>query len=225
MTERTNELIDELARGLRPVRRIPALGRVAALAAGVAAVLLIAQISYVLATRSSLLKPDFGSVDVQTAAAHLLLAAAALAFALGASVPGRERLARSGAIALGVALVAVLWIGCERLLHWPGVGALLPGWRGAMFTCGLNSVVPALLPALVLTRFCARAAPRHTALTLLVAAAAAIAMLTLPGVVGCPYPDELHHVVAHLLAPALGAWVLVVVALPVVLAARRSVRG
>jgi hypothetical protein len=95
MTERTDTLIHELAQGLRPVRRIAPLGRVAALVAGLAGALLIAQLAYSLATGAPVLKPDFGAVDAWTIATHALLAAGALAFALGASVPGREPLPAS----------------------------------------------------------------------------------------------------------------------------------
>lgn len=224
MTEPTNELIRELARGLRPVRRIPPLGRIAAIVAGLAGALVVAHVGYALASGSPLVKPDFGPVDGETLVAHALLAAGALAFALGASVPGREPLARVGAIALGVAAAAVVWIGCARLLHWSGLASTSSDWLGAAFSCGLGSIAPAILPVLLLTRFSARAAPRHTALVLFVGAAAPIAILTWPGIVGCAYPDELHHVAAHLLAPALGALVLVVGILPLALAARGSVR-
>jgi hypothetical protein len=224
MTERTDELIRELSHGLHPVRRIPPLRRVGALVAGLAGALVLAQFAYDLATGAHVVKSGFGAVDAQTLVAHVLLAAGALGFALGASVPGREVLARVGAIAVGLALVAIAGIGCERLLQWPGLASLAPDWVRATFACGAGSIAPALLPALVLSRFSARAAPRHAARVLVVGAAAPIAILTWPGILGCGYPDELHHVTAHLLAPALGALVLALLVLPVVLAARRSVR-
>ena len=55
---------------------------------------------------------------------------------------------------------------------------------------------------------------------LLFGAAGSVALLTAPGVLGCGYPDELHHTLAHLLAPALGAGILLCVALPVYLSSR-----
>lgn len=224
MTEPTNELIGELTRGLRPVRPIAPLRRIAAIVAGTALALTVAHELYSLATGWPLVKPDFGPLDVETLVAHVLLAAGALAFALGASVPGREPVARVGAIALGIAAAAVVWIGCQRLLQWPGLASLSPDWLSAAFTCGLGSVTPAILPVFLLTRFSASAAPRHTASVLLVGAAAPIAILSWPGIVDCAYTDELHQIVSHLLVPAIGALVLGVVVLPLLLAARRSIR-
>ncbi len=224
MTERTEALILALARGLHPVRRLPGLGRVAASVALLALSLVAAQLVFAWATNSPWLKPTLASVDAWTIAAHALLAAGALAFTLGACVPGRERLTQIGALVLAISLGAIVWIGFARLAVWPGLAALAPGWLGAMVTCSLGAVVPAALPALLLARFAARAAPRRVALTLLLGAAASIGLLTQPGILGCAYPDELHHVVGHLLTPALGALILGVSALPVYLISRPSQR-
>jgi len=222
MTPRTEELIHELARGLHPVRRLPGLGRVAASVVGLCSSLAAAHLGFTFATKSPWIKPAFASVDAWTIAAHALLAAGALAFALGACVPGRGRLARTGMLAATAALVPVVWIGCARLAAWPGPAALAPGWLGSVFACSLGAIVPAVLPALLLAHFASRAAPRHSALVLLAGAAASLGLLTLPGVLCCAYPDELHHVLGHLLTPALGALILALVALPLFLTSRPS---
>ena len=225
MTERTEALILALARDLQPVRRLPGLGRVAASVVVLAMALVGAQLLFAWTTNSAWLKPGFASVDAWTIAAHALLAAGALAFALGACVPGRERLMRTGALMLASALGAVVWIGFERLAAWPGLAVLAPGWVGTTFSCSLDAIVPAALPALLLARFAARAAPRRVALVLLVGAAAPLGLLTQPGVLGCAYPDELHHVLGHLLTPAFGALILGVIAVPVFLISRPSQRA
>lgn len=220
MTERTDALIGELARGLRPVRRLPALGRVAARVVAAGLGLAALHVGLALAAKTSFPKPGFAALDVWTLAAHALLAAGALAFALGACVPGRERLARRGAWSIALAFVAIAWIGVARLEAWPGVAALAPGWLGATLACSLGSILPAALPALLLVRFAARAAPRCEALVLLLGSAASLALLTSPGILGCGYRDELHQALGHLLTPALGALLLFAVALPVYLSSR-----
>ena len=215
MSERTEELVRALASGLRPVRRLPRLGRVAAGVMSLAFGLALARLAYASLTGVAWLKPDFGSVDAQTIAVHALLAASALAFELGALVPGRERLARSGALGLVLVLLGLVFIVGERLAAWSGLEALASGWIGATAECSLSAIVPAILPALLLARVAARAATHGAAVAVLLGAAASVAPLTLPGILGCGYPDELHHLVAHALAPALGALLLSVVVLPI----------
>jgi hypothetical protein len=222
MTERTDALIGSLAHGLRPVRRLPELGFVASRVIAVGLGLAALHVAWALLAKEAFPKPSFAAVDAWTLAAHGLLAVGALAFALGACVPGRERLTRNGMRALALAFVVMAGIGCLRLKSWPGAEALGPGWLGSTLVCTLGSIVPAVLPLLLLARFAARAAPRRALPVLLLGGAASLALLTPPGILGCGYPDELHHALAHLLAPALGALLLLAVALPVYLSARPS---
>ncbi|MEX2205754.1 MAG: hypothetical protein WEF50_05950 [Myxococcota bacterium] len=220
MTERTDALIGSLARGLRPVRRLPPLGRVAFQVVAVGLGLAALHVAFELLAKQTFPKPSFAAVDAWTIAAHALLALGALAFALGACVPGRERLVRSGSIVLAVALAAIAWIGLARLEVWLGADALGLGWLGRTLACSLGSIAPAAIPALLLARFAARAAPRRVTRVLLLGSAASLALLTPPGILGCGYPDELHHALGHLLTPALGAVLLLALALPVYLSAR-----
>ncbi len=220
MTERTDDLVRELARGLQPVRRLPALGRVAGAVALVAALLVGLELVVGYVAGTPLVKANFASFDLQTLVAHALLASSALAFALGAFVPGRERLMRMGVLGLGLAAFALGIVGSERLLAWSGASTLEAGWLRATLGCGLGAVVPAAIPALLLTLFAARAAPHRVARALCIAAAGSVALLTLPGILRCGYPDELHHVLGHLLAPVFGAVALLALALPVFVSAR-----
>lgn len=212
MSERTEALVRSLTRDLRPVRRLPALGHVALAIAALAAVLVGVQVGSGVAAGQPLVKPDFGSTDLQTILAHGLLAATALAFALGACVPGRERLARVGAVGLALALAALGLVAAERIVAFSGT--LADGWLVQTFACGQGAIVPAAIPALVLAVFAARAAPHRATRVLTVAAAASVAALTLPGILRCDFPDELHHVVGHALAPVIGAVALLVLTLP-----------
>ena len=141
-------------------------------------------------------------------------------FSEGEFVPGRDRLKRAGRIGLVLAFPALLLIVGERLAAWPGLDSLPAGWLAQTFACALGAIAPAAIPALLLSIFAARAAPHRVARSLAFASAAAVALLTLPGFVHCGYPDPLHHVVAHLLAPALGAVLLLALTLPTFLIAR-----
>ena len=220
MTERTDALIGDLARGLRPVRRLPSLRAVAARVAGVGLALAAAHVVFAVVAKEAFPKPGFGLLDACTIGAHALLAAGALAFALGACVPGRERLARSGVLVLAVGLAAIAGIGLARLASWPGGATLDPTWLERTLGCSLGCVLPAVVPALLLARFAARAAPRRASPVLLVGGAASLALLSAPGVAGCGYPDELHHTLAHALIPVLGAAVLWLAVLPLYLGSR-----
>ncbi len=222
MTERTDALIASLAHGLRPVRRLPALRSVATQVVAVGLGLAALHVAWALVAKQAFPKPSFAAVDGWTLAAHALLAVGALTFALGACVPGRERLTRNGVRMLGLALFAIAGIATARLASWPGAEALEPGWLGATLACSLGSILPAALPLLLLARFAAHGAPRRALPVLLLGGAASLALLTPPGVLGCGYPDELHHALGHLLTPALGALLLLALALPVYLSARPS---
>lgn len=220
MTERTDLLIGSLARGLRPVQRLPALGRVAFRVVAVGLALAALHVVFELGAKEAFPKPSFAAVDAWTIAAHALLAIGAFAAALGACVPGRERLTRIGSVVLLLAFAAITWIGFARLQVWSGADALGLGWLGRTLACSLGSVAPAAIPALLFARFAARAAPRRVTPVLLLGSAASLALLTPPGILGCGYPDELHHALGHLLTPALGAVLLLALALPVYLSAR-----
>ncbi len=221
MTERTTDaLVGELARGLRPVRRLPRLRVVAAGVVSLAALLVGVDLLAGHVPDAPLVKPSYDSLDTQTILLHAWLAVTALAFALGEFVPGRDRLRRAGRLGLGVAFLALLLVGGERLADWPGPGSLPAGWVAQTFSCTLGAIVPAAIPALLLAIFAARAAPHRVAGSLAVASAAAVALLTLPGIVRCGYPDPLHHVVGHLLAPVSGAALLLVLTLPAFFIAR-----
>lgn len=224
MTERTEALVRELVRGLRPVRRLPPVGAIAAGISALAALLVAIDLIAGRAPDASLLKPDFGPIDVQTILVHAGLAASALAFALGEFVPGRERLKRVGRVGLGLASATLLLVAGERLAGWAGIGSLQAGWLAQTIACALGAIAPAAVPVVLLSIFAARAAPHRVARSLAFACAASVALLTLPGILRCDYPDALHHVVGHLLAPALGAGLLLALALPVFLIARSRPR-
>ena len=50
--------------------------------------------------------------------------------------------------------------------------------------------------------------------SLCLAAVASLALLSSPGVIGCEYPDQLHHVLGHAFVPLLGGVVVWAALLP-----------
>jgi hypothetical protein len=222
MTERTDALIAELARGLPRVRRLPSLARVAAIVVGAGLGLTALNAVIGAFAKEHFPKPDFGPVDEWTLAAHALLAGGALAFALGACVPGRERLARGGAWAIALAALALAGIAAVRIAAWPGPASVETTWLARTIGCSLSCVVPGIVPAVLLVRFAARAVPRRAGLVLAIASVASLALLSAPGVVACAYPDELHHVLSHALVPLLGGIVVWLALLPLYFSLRRT---
>ena len=220
MSHPTENWIDRLSSDLRAVTRIPRL-RVAfawivgSAAAGVALALWIES-----AAGSGPLKSDLRPVDVAGAAAHLVFAAGALAFALAGCVPGRDRALRGGAWA-GIAGAALTALAGVWLLASGAPGSAEPGLAAGAALCTLGALWPALWPALGLAWFAARGAPHRPGRFLLAGAVAVLGFGTLPGHLVCPESAALHTLLGHLLAPVSGGllifgitWLLFRPALP-----------
>ena len=212
----TDALIEELGRGLRPVRPIPRLRVVLAIAALLASVGVIWRFSEV-APRADLAGLLGGSLAFASIAAGLaLLAAGAALWVAGASVPGRDRVAAigralsiaGGALALLIAPLCVL-----LAAHDP---ARLPGQ--ADVGCLIGSVLVGLVPAVWMVVFTRWAAPPRLALAGAVGMAAGVAAGALAIHASCPASESWHWVFGHAVAPPLAA----LLALPLLTLMRRS---
>ena len=203
MSPSTEEWIGRLSGDLRAVTRLPRLRAAFGWIAGSAAALVALAMGIAALAGPGALKHDLRPVDAVGAAAHLALAAGALAYALAACVPGRERARRAAARvaaggAAGTALAAA-W-----LLFGPAPWAAGPGLASGAVVCTLEALWPALPPALLLTAFAARGAPHRPGRVLLAGAVAALGFGTLPGHLGCPDSAAAHTLLGHLLAPLSG---------------------
>ena len=216
--EPTDALIAELGRGLRPVRPIPRLRVVLAIAVLLASVGAIWRFSQV-APRADLAGLLGGSASFAAIAAGLaLLAAGAALLVAGSSVPGRERVAAvgralsvaGGALALLVAPLCVL-----LAAHDP---ARLPAESDV--GCLIGSVLVGLVPAVWLAVFTRWAAPPRRALAGAVGMAAGVAAGALAIHASCPAVEAWHWVFGHAVAPLLAA----LLALPLFSLVRRSRR-
>lgn len=204
--ERSEELIQELARDLEPVKPIPrlrfAIAALLVLWAAVGALALFA-----LGPRPHLLGALTAWRGVGWVFVGLGLAGVGgLAAALALAVPGREAAARAGlALALlGLGLAGGL--GGFFLSHGGSLGPRAP--VAVDFHCLAAACLIGLAPALGIVAFAARAAPFRPRLLAAVAAAGAAALGALVAEAACPYTDLTHVLVAHVLAPAVGAVLL-----------------
>jgi hypothetical protein len=206
MSERSHGLIAELASDLEPVRRISRLRTIALgvlLWAGLGGAVLLA----ISGARPGLLELDLDLRFLAVFAGLCLMAFGGLAAALGSSVPGRERLGRSGGAALALGLI--LAAGTGFLLYAGSSGMPLEaGWGWLGMRCLLKAGALAVLPAALLGRFVARAAPFRPLACLAAAAGGALAFGTVTVHLSCPAADALHVLLFHALAPLLGGAVL-----------------
>ncbi len=219
-SQRPEELIEELARDLEPVRPIPSLRLV------VGAVLALWLVVAAAGLAILGLRPDLLEVTLHergVTAVFLLLGAAGtlgLVAALSMGVPGRERLA---SLSLWAALAAMaLSAGTGTLLFLRSPMAEMPAPVSSDLSCLAVACAVGLLPALGVVWFAGRAAPFRPLVIAVAAAAGAAALGAVTAHASCPYGDMRHLMVGHLLAPAVGALLLT---LPLLVALKRTVRA
>ena len=216
MTRRTTDaLIEELGRGLRPVRPIPRLRVVLAIAvllAGVGASWDLVRVGP---------RPDLSGLLARSlsfaaiAAGLVLLAAGATLWVTGSSVPGRERVAAIGrALSIAGGALALLIAPLSVLLaaHDP---ARLP--VASDVGCLIASILLGLVPALWLVVFTRWAAPPRLTLTGAAGISAGVAAGALAIHASCPASEAWHWVFGHAVAPLLAA----LLALPLFALVRR----
>ncbi len=202
-----SQLITDLARDLEPVRRI---GRVRD---GLRIALLLAAIVAAVAIFIRGLHPDLRVVlaehsGFQAILAGLsLIAVGAVVAAIAASVPGRESLTR---ISLALGLVGVL------IAMGVGSAVLLGESSWVSATCSLSddlsclgvSCLVALVPAIAVLSYVARAAPYRKYMTILAASVGSVGIGALVVHLSCPCMDGRHLILAHAAAPFAGGLLL-----------------
>lgn len=210
MSEGTERVIAQLSDDLAPVRRYPTLLAAAALVVLISLLMVAGMMGYDLMGGRALVKASLAMHDLLGVLGHYVLAVGALGCALGSCVPGRESVERA---CLGVAGLGILVTGVAGLQVLLG-SAAPAGTLGAevrwMFQCTLAALVPALIPAGLLTYFAARGASHRPLRTLAFGALATVSFATLPGHLGCTNEGVAHTLLGHMLLPLLaGAIVLV----------------
>ncbi len=200
----TDELVRQLTRELRPVRRLPRL-RTVLLGTGIAGLVALALVVLVRGVDPARVAGRLGDpVFTGVLLGLLVLGPAAAVAALAASVPGREvarRIATDLAcLATGAVLVPVALL----VLRDPNFGRDLSGGLACQgWSLGLG-----LLPVVPVVVFVSRALPRHPWLTALGAGVAGVAVGALVVHLSCPSRDPAHLLLAHALTPVLGGLLL-----------------
>jgi len=209
-----HDLIAELERDLEPVRPVAPLRRVIGLLgvlwAGIVGVAALVQ--GVRPDLEVLLATPFGQGGIF--AGLILAGVAGVVAALALAIPGRERAARA-ALALGLAGIA--WaaaVGVRLFVTSP----LLASTGAADLHCLGVAFGMALLPALGIVAFGARAAPFRPLVLVLAAAASTAALGAAAAQTSCPLGDAGHLLRGHVFGPALAALLLT---LPLLVALRR----
>ncbi len=221
MTEESGQdLIAALTEDLTPTSPIPPLRKVVAgvllLWLAIAVVLLL-----VLGVRPEIvqaLSTPFasGGIFAGLCAAGL----GGLIAALALSVPGREATVRAGFAIAGVGLAYAAGVGTFLFVQSPAI--TWTGSFGADFQCLAVAVIVALVPALGVIAFSARAQVFRPMALVLAAAVGTAALGAVTSQAHCPTEDARHLMLGHILAPGFGALVL---SLPLLVALRRSSRA
>jgi len=204
----SEQLVEELARGVAPVSPLPRLRTVLLAVLGVWAVAFAAM----LLLGSGAAIPD-GAVshgDLRFLAIGIgvgVFAVGAMLRALAGAVPGREAAARAGArvaaTGLGLLVLACVWVLVAGL-----EGGDLD--LGGSLMCMGHAVMLALLPMIGMSLFLVRAYARRPLLAAVFAATGAIALGVLAVHVSCHAGGWLHILLGHAFAPFAVGCVLAV---------------
>ncbi len=203
MSDRTEQLISELARDLQSVRALPRLRVVAALVLATWVVVLALYFPWGI-WRGVLMLSSAQVWDLVALGGHLLIGAGGLALALGSCIPGRESLELRGLLSAGVGVLITV-AATVSVLAWMPLESVTANWYAGTALCTCAALALAVIPAVVIARFAARGAPRRPSWTLLCGAISMLALGTLPGHIGCAMPGALHTIWGHILVPATGA--------------------
>ena len=197
---KTERLVRELARDLAAVRRIPRL-RVVALVLTAGALCLAALVVAALGLRPDVRAGTASASYLGIVAGLGLFSLGGLAAALGASVPGRELLARVGLAALAAALA--IWMAAlfAQLGGGARLGPLDGAWLRTSARCLLIATGVGLLPALALLRFVGSAFAVNPRVAVGVGAAGMVAFGSLSVHLTCSADEILHVASAHLIGP------------------------
>ncbi len=209
--DETQAFARALARDLAPVRRIPRL-RVGLLRilglwlAGSTAIVAMRGLA------QALIHPDamvggFGAILFGS----FLIAVGGIVAALASGVPGREATARTAAVVAAVGLIVSVVVGYVLLSLSPEAVAPMPGKEshlGTDLAClGIAGLV-AFLPGVGALIYLGQTVPQRPWLSSAAVALGTFALGTVVAQGTCDATDLRHLMVAHALAPALGALVL-----------------
>jgi hypothetical protein len=216
----SENLVGDLVRELEPVRPIPKLRTVAGAALGIG-VLVSGLVFAVRGLRPDLMMGALQPVAILIGLGLTAVACGGIVASIGAGVPGRENVARTGLLALvsGLALSA-------GAAGWGLFSSGAAAWGGGLeMRCLLTASGVGLLPTVGLLLFLVHALPRHPAASLATAAGGAVGIGGLAAHASCASTGGLHLLIEHALAPVLGGLLLAILLYPVLRRLSRVSRG
>ncbi len=225
MTRPTEVLIHELATELAPVRRVPRLRSVVALALAIGGASGAAWLGFA--------GPQFAAHPPERMPYLIALLATTVVAALGgvcaagaSYVPGRERVERVGMLLLCGGPIAALAIALWSVAGGIAFGPVGSEWLSWGATCAAGTALLAIPCAAALVHFARRGAPERPALSLALGGAAAATLAGVAVQLACSSCDLAHAAIFHVALPvalgALGASALLVTTAPQRREAKRS---
>ena len=207
MSQETEQFAGQLARSAGRVRRIPRLRIVSAgLLAGGALVagLWVAYLG---------LRPDVGALEAGAPYTAVLVGLAVFAVggvlaALGASVPGRQRLLHVGLGALALSLVVWIPTAVAMVLQGNAVGPVDAMWLRSSLSCFGIATAAGFLPAIALLAFILGAFAYRPLLALGIGGAAMVAFGSGAVHLTCSADEVFHVSLAHVVGPLLAGALL-----------------
>ncbi len=189
-----------LARDLAPVRRLP---RLRVVGAGVVlwALSIAAVVVLYLGPRAEVQQLRMSWPFMGTIGGLLLFAFGGLLAALGASVPGRQAVARIGTAAITVSLGVLVAAGTGMLLQGAPVGPLGELWLGGSLSCLGIATGAGILPAAAVLSFIIGAFPYRPALAAGAGVAGMVAFGSGAVHMTCASDEFLHVSLAHVVVP------------------------
>ena len=196
----TESFAAALARDLAPVRRIPPL-RVVGAGVVLWALSIAAVVVVYLGPRADVQQLQMGWPFLGVVCGLLIFAFGGLLVALGASVPGREAVARIGTGAIAVSLVLLTAACAGLLLQGAPVGPFDELWLGSSLACVGIATGVGVLPAVAVLSFIVGAFPYRPALAAGVGAAAMVAFGSGAVHLTCAANEFVHVSLSHVIVP------------------------
>jgi hypothetical protein len=189
-----------LARDLAPVRRLP---RLRVVGAGVVlwALSIAAVVVLYLGPRAEVQQLRMSWPFLGIVCGLVIFAFGGLLTALGASVPGRQAVARMGTGAIAVSLLVLLAACAGMLLQGAPVGPVGESWLGGSLSCLGIATGAGILPAVAVLSFVVGAFPYRPVLAAGVGAAAMVAFGSGAVHLTCASDEFLHVSLSHVVVP------------------------
>ena len=202
MTRPTEALIHDLATELEPVRRVPRLRTVVALALGLGGASGVAWIAFA-GSQFAAHPPELVPYYLALLATGAVAALGGICAAGASAVPGRERVQAIGTQVLVIGLLCAAAAAAAAVASGVPPASLEAQWFAAGVSCIALVALLALPCAALLFHFARRGTPERRTLALVLAGASAATLASVAANLSCATCDLTHAVVFHQVGPAV----------------------